>query len=175
MVSVPSVVKLFFPLNLSLTVVAEGALYYCGCEVTMRQRGLLLSAVTIALCGLALAQAPKVVNIPVGHTSANSGKEMYEAYCAACHGKDGRGHGPAAAALKIPPMDLTVLARQHAGKFPSIKVYRAITGEAGIAAHGSKEMPIWGPIFMSMSHQHESEVHLRVENLTDYVKSMQQK
>ena len=144
-------------------------------EGIMQLRVLLFGASVTMLCGMGAAQQPNVVNIPVGHTSANSGKEMYEAYCAACHGKDGRGHGPAAAALKIPPMDLTVLARQHAGKFPSIKVYRAIKGEAGIAAHGSKEMPIWGPIFMSMSHQHESEVHLRVANLTDYVKSMQQK
>jgi len=173
--SVPSVVKLFLPRTLSLPVVAAGALSYCGSEVTMRQRGLLLYAVTIALCGLALAQAPKVVNIPVGHTSANSGKEMYEAYCATCHGKDGRGQGPAAAALKIPPTDLTVLARQHAGKFPSIKDYRALAGVAGIAADGSKEMPIGGPIFMSMSHQHESEVHLRVANLSEYLKSMQRK
>jgi mono/diheme cytochrome c family protein len=144
-------------------------------EGIMQPRVLLFSAFITMLCGMGAAQQPNVVNIPVGHTSANSGKEMYEAYCATCHGKDGSGHGPAAAALKIPPTDLTVLARQHAGKFPSIKVYRAITGEAGIAAHGSKEMPIWGPIFMSMSHQHESEVHLRVANLTDYVKSMQQK
>ncbi len=141
----------------------------------MQIRVLFFCASVTMLCVMGAAQQPTVVNIPVGHTSANSGKEMYEAYCATCHGKEGRGHGPVAAALRIPPTDLTVLARQHAGKFPSIKVYRAITGEAGIAAHGSKEMPIWGPIFMSMSYQHESEAHLRVSNLTDYIKSMQQK
>jgi len=141
----------------------------------MQLRVLLFCASVTMLCGMGAAQQPEVVNTPVRHTSANSGKEMYEAYCAACHGKDGRGHGPAASALKIPPTDITVLARRHVGKFPSIEVYRSITGEAGIAAHGSKEMPIWGPIFMSMSHQHESEVHLRVANLTDYIKSMQQK
>ncbi len=144
-------------------------------EGTMQIRVLFFCASVTMLCVMGAAQQPTVVNIPVGHTSANSGKEMYEAYCATCHGKEGRGHGPVAAALRIPPTDLTVLARQHAGKFPSIKVYRAITGEAGIAAHGSKEMPIWGPIFMSMSYQHESEAHLRVSNLTDYIKSMQQK
>jgi len=172
-VSVRSVVNHFLAGALRLW--RQAVLYYnCGCEVIMGMRVLLFRASAIALCGLALAQAPQVVNIPVRHTSANSGKEMYEAYCAACHGKDGKGNGPAAAALKIPPADVTKLARQHAGKFPSIKVYRAITGEAGIAAHGSKEMPIWGPIFMSMSHQHESELHLRVANLTDYIKSLQQ-
>jgi len=135
----------------------------------------LLCALLVALCNVSVAQTPKVVNIPARHTAANSGKEMYAAYCAACHGKGGKGDGPAAAALKARPTDLTILARQNEGKFPSIRVYRAITGGAGISAHGSKEMPVWGPVFMSMSHQHESEVHLRVANLTDYIKTLQQK
>jgi len=141
----------------------------------MQLRVLLFCAAILTLCGLGFAQEPKVVNIPVHHAAANSGKEMYAAYCAACHGKAGKGDGPVAAALKTPPADLTILARQHAGKFPSIQVYRAITGEAGISAHGSKVMPVWGPVLMFMSHQHESEVHLRVANLTDYIKSLQQK
>lgn len=141
----------------------------------MRLRVVLLWMLLIVLCHLSVAQAPKVVNIPVRHTPANSGKEMFAAYCAPCHGRGAKGDGPAAIALKARPRDLTILARQNEGKFPSIRVYRAITGEAGISAHGSKEMPIWGPIFMSMSHQHESEVHLRVANLTDFIKSLQQK
>jgi len=145
-----------------------------GNEAIMRWRAVFLCALLITLCGLSVAQNPKVINIPARHTSANSGKQMFEAYCAACHGKEGKGDGPVAAALKLPPADLTVLARQNKGKFPSIQVARAITGEGGISAHGSKEMPVWGPVFMSMSHQHESEVHLRVANLTEYVKSLQQ-
>jgi hypothetical protein len=100
---------------------------------------------------------------------------MFVEYCAPRHGKEGKGDGPAAAALKARPTDLTLLARQNKGKFPSIQIAKAITGEAGISAHGSKEMPIWGPVFMSMSHQHESEVHLRVANLTKYIKTLQQK
>ena len=141
----------------------------------MPLRVVLLGALLITLCSLSVAQEPEVINIPVRHTSASSGKQMFEAYCAACHGKEGKGDGPVAAALKAPPADLTVLARQNNGKFPSIRVAKAITGEAGISAHGSKEMPVWGPVFMSMSHQHESQVHLRVANLTEYVKSLQQK
>jgi mono/diheme cytochrome c family protein len=144
-------------------------------EDIMQLRALLFCAAISTLCGLGHAQEPKIVNIPVQHTAANSGREMYAAYCAACHGKDGKGNGPVAAALKAPPTDLTILARQHAGKFPSVQVYRAITGAAGIAAHGSKEMPVWGPVLMFISHQHDSEVHLRVANLTDYIKSLQQK
>ena len=141
----------------------------------MQLRVTFLCYLLIAQCRLSVAQAPKVVNIPARHTSANSGKEMFAAYCAACHGKDGKGDGPVAVALKARPTDLTILARQNKGKFPSIKVAQSITGEAGISAHGSKEMPIWGPVFMSMSHQHESIARLRVANLTDYIKSFQQK
>jgi mono/diheme cytochrome c family protein len=141
----------------------------------MQLRVVLLCALLITLCSLSVAQEPRVINIPARHTSANSGKQMFEAYCAACHGKEGKGDGPVTAALKVPPTDLTVLARQNNGKFPSMQVAKAITGEADISAHGSKEMPIWGPVFMSMSHQHESEVHLRVANLAEYIKSLQQK
>ena len=138
-----------------------------------RSAGPALLALLFTLGGLSFAQEPKVINIPAPHTSPSSGRQMFEAYCAACHGKDGRGDGPVAPALKTRPTDLTILARQKEGKFPSIRVAKAITGEAAISAHGSKEMPIWGPVFMSMSHQHESEAHLRVANLTDYIKSLQ--
>ena len=100
---------------------------------------------------------------------------MYLAYCATCHGKGGKGDGPVARALKVAPADLTTLAKRHNGKFPSVQVVNAINGRAGVPAHGSEEMPVWGPVFMAMSHQHESEARLRVANLTDYVKSLQQK
>ena len=146
-----------------------------GNEHIMQLRVVLFCVLLITLCSLSVAQEPRVINIPARHTSANSGKQMFEAYCAACHGKEGKGDGPVAAALKVPPTDLTVLARQNSGKFPSMQVAKAITGEAGISAHGSKEMPIWGPVFMSISHQHESEVHLRIANLAEYIKSLQQK
>ncbi len=141
----------------------------------MQLRVALLCLLLITLGSLSFAQRPRVINVPARHTPANSGKQMFEAYCAACHGKGGKGDGPAAAALKAPPTDLTVLARRNYGKFPSMQVAKAITGEAGISAHGSKEMPIWGPVFMFMSHQHESEVHLRIVNLSNYIKSLQQK
>jgi len=146
-----------------------------GNEHIMPLRVVLLCALLITLCSASVAQEPRVINIPVRHTPASSGKQMFEAYCAACHGIEGKGDGPVAAALKAPPTDLTVLARQNNGRFPSIQVAEAITGEAAISAHGSKEMPVWGPVFMSISHQHESQVHLRVANLTEYIKSLQQK
>ena len=133
----------------------------------------LLCVALIALGGLAVAQKSNVATVPAPRTSATSGKEMYVAYCATCHGKEGKGDGPVAGALKMPPGDLTTLAKRNNGKFPSVQVVNVITGRAGVPAHGSKEMPVWGPIFMAMGQQHESEARLRVANLADYLKSLQ--
>ena len=136
---------------------------------------LMLCCAFTALCGLGVAQKTDVVTVHAHHTSATSGKEMYLAYCATCHGKEGKGDGPVASALKVPPADLTTLSKRNNGEFPSAHVVNLLTGSNRVAAHGSKEMPVWGPIFMVMGHQHESEARLRVANLADYVKSFQQK
>lgn len=141
----------------------------------MKTRVVLLCCAFIALCGLGVGQKANDVTVPVPHTSATSGKEMYLAYCATCHGKEGKGDGPVAGALKVPPPDLTTLSKRNNGKFPWVQVVNTITGPAGAPAHGSKEMPVWGPSFMSMEHQHEAGARLRVSNLADYIKSMQQK
>jgi mono/diheme cytochrome c family protein len=141
----------------------------------MQLRVVFFCALLITLSDVTVAQKATVLNVPAPRTPANSGKQMFEAYCAACHGKGGKGDGPVAAALKVPPPDLTGLTGRNDGKFPWLQVSKTITGQAGTPAHGSREMPIWGPVFMSMSHQHESEVRLRVANLADYIKSFQQK
>jgi len=116
-----------------------------------------------------------IKHVPIQSTSPVSGKEMYRAYCAACHGTDGKGGGPATAALKIPPTDLTLLSKNNGGKFPSIKVSSSIRGESATPAHGSKEMPVWGELFWNVSGGHEGEVQQRVVNLTKYIESLQSK
>ena len=126
----------------------------------------------IALAGLIAAQQP-ADQAPAPHISPTSGRDMYLTYCAACHGKDGKGGGPVAAALKTAPPDLTTLAKRNKGMFPSDRVYSAITGVSDIPAHGSKEMRIWGPLLLS--RQHDPEVRLRVTNLTKYIGSIQEK
>ena len=141
----------------------------------MKFRVLVLCCALTALCGLGVAQKTDVVTIHAPHTSATSGKEMYLAYCATCHGKEGKGDGPAASALKVPPADLTTLSKRNNGEFPSVHVVNLLTGSNGVAAHGSKEMPVWGPVFMAMEHQHTSAARLRIANLAEYIKSLQRK
>lgn len=120
--------------------------------------------------------AQTVKKTPVPYTSPASGKEMFQAYCAVCHGVDGRGNGPAASALKKAPANLAELTQRNDGKFPELKVIATINGDATVAAHGSRDMPIWGPLFAStISHGSQSDVQMRVSNLTAYIKSLQAK
>jgi mono/diheme cytochrome c family protein len=102
------------------------------------------------------------------------GPDLFRAHCAACHGSDANGTGPLAPALKTKVADLTLLAKNNGGQFPSARVRKTITGEDVLASHGSREMPIWGPIF----HQIESDQdfgNVRLKNLVKYVESIQQK
>jgi len=117
---------------------------------------------------------PEIKHVPPPATSPASGKQMFKAYCAPCHGPSGKGDGPAAAALKTPPADLTALAKSNDGKFPAAEVTSILRGQ-GVPAHGSHEMPVWGPVFWQMSHGHETEVQQRIANLTQYIESLQSK
>ena len=100
---------------------------------------------------------------------------MYIAYCASCHGQDGTGNGPAAAALKTPPTDLTLLAAKNGGKFPDAHIAEIIKGDRLTAAHGNKDMPVWGPVFLTMAQHDTAQEQLRIRNLTTYLQSIQQK
>ena len=135
-------------------------------------------AVVIAMLMMAAAHdLPKteIKHVPIKPTSAASGQEMYKAYCAVCHGADGKGNGPAAEALTVPPTDLTTMATRYGGKYPSLRVAAIIHGEEILAAHGTKEMPIWGSLFWRLDGGHDGDVQQRVSNLNQYVASLQKK
>jgi mono/diheme cytochrome c family protein len=103
------------------------------------------------------------------------GAALYAAYCASCHGRDGRGNGPTAAALKVAPPDLTTLSLRYGGKFPRDRVEKVILGENQEAlAHGSREMPVWGPIFGQIEWDQDLR-GVRVRSLSDYLESIQQR
>jgi mono/diheme cytochrome c family protein len=116
----------------------------------------------------------QVKKVPAPYTRASSGKDMYMAYCASCHGKDAKGDGPAASALKSAPTDLTQLSASNRGEFPENHVSQTIRGEYGTPSHGSKDMPVWGSIFASMGTTSDGSMQLRICNLTKYLASIQQ-
>jgi mono/diheme cytochrome c family protein len=100
---------------------------------------------------------------------------MFNSYCAVCHGKDGKGNGPAASAMKSQPTDLTALAKNDGGKYPSAHVAAVIRGQANSPSHGSEDMPVWGPLFSSISQGHDAQVQQRIANLVNYIEELQAK
>ncbi len=101
-------------------------------------------AVALATVGCVLdvengrLQSPDVGNDPVA-----TGRQAYLARCASCHGIEGRGDGPVGAALRVTPPDLTWLRERNGGTFPRDRVIGVVTGDVALAAHGSREMPVW--------------------------------
>jgi mono/diheme cytochrome c family protein len=104
------------------------------------------------------------------------GASIFRHYCATCHGLDGRGNGPVSKALKREVPDLTRLSQRNDGAFPAIHVRNTIMFGTDdlLPAHGSKEMPIWGPIFHEIEFDRDLG-HVRLENTTKYLESIQRK
>jgi mono/diheme cytochrome c family protein len=128
-----------------------------------------------AAAGAAFAQQPPPPPFDMGKTE-------YESHCAVCHGIDGRGNGPYKPFLTKVPTDLTVLSRANNGVFPNQKVYETIDGRLDVAAHGPREMPVWGADYrtegMSQPHlayQPEAFVRARIIALVEYIHRLQAK
>jgi mono/diheme cytochrome c family protein len=142
-----------------------------GWPMRIRVATLLVSA---AATGAMFSQTPTVKKVPLTYTQPDDAKEMFNTYCAVCHGPDGRGGGPAATALKKAPADLTQIAIRNNGAFPEMKITEVLTAGAGeTLSHGSKDMPIWGTLFKARGG--ESVARLRIFALTEYLKSIQRK
>jgi len=104
------------------------------------------------------------------------GAQYYAQYCASCHGPTGRGDGPAAGALRTPPADLTKIAARRDGVFPSAEIRYHIDGRYEHAAHGTREMPVWGQRFseeIAETQVRDELVRGRLYTLVDYLQSIQ--
>jgi hypothetical protein len=134
--------------------------------------------VTLAMTGMiATASAPQqsTQDKPFSLLSPSMyGVDNFHGYCSPCHGRDGAGRGPVAAALKTAPSDLTTLARRNQGVFPRARVLEYITSGSAelIPAHGSSAMPVWGPTFRALDSSDRS-VALRIANVVEYLASIQ--
>ena len=119
--------------------------------------------------------------------SAEFGKNGYVRSCANCHGAAGKGDGPAAKSLKVPPADLTKLAKSNKGVFPILHVYHVIDGQIEVLTHGARDMPVWGEVYkrelihrapsdLSMPKEmSEAMVHEQILALIEYISTLQEK
>jgi len=110
--------------------------------------------------------------------SEYTGAELYQRFCASCHGARGLGDGPVADSLKGMVPNLTRIARRHGGVFPADWVRRIIDGRTVQRPHGSREMPVWGFEFGSAAASDQTSTVSAdelVARLLEYVRSIQMK
>ncbi|MGB8459411.1 MAG: cytochrome c [Candidatus Acidiferrum sp.] len=135
---------------------------------------ILCGALLLMSCGATAQDKTTAMKASTERAEGASGRQTYQYYCASCHGENAKGGGPAAEALKTPPTDLTTLAKKNGGKFPYEYVGGVVRFGKPISAHGSSDMPVWGPIF-NMVDFNEVAIRKRIRNLCDYLASLQEK
>lgn len=131
---------------------------------------LLVGAFVACVLPMAHAQTTTIERQPARAITSLDGKESYTAYCASCHGIDGKG----ATGLQSSVPDLTTIASRHDGNFDAIAITRVVTGVDKTAqAHRSDDMPVWGPVFSCI--QSDQACAIRVHNLVNYLKTIQER
>jgi len=140
--------------------------------VTYRHALLCCSILLVVICAAEAGGRPiNDENLPSSYVP--TGEVIFKQYCATCHGSDAMGSGPLGALLKTPPPDLTTLAKRHGGKFPYDYVTSVLKFGPGASAHGSSDMPAWGPLFRFLNKQDERAVEKRIKNVCDFLASIQ--
>ncbi len=128
---------------------------------------------SLALLVLAAALASACVD---RESHAVAGETLYLRHCASCHGPSGKGDGPLAASLTVPPADLTQIAARNGGRFDETAVMMVIDGRRLVAQHGPRDMPVWGVVF---TEQHKDEplgvygAFYDARSLADYLRTLQ--
>ena len=136
-------------------------------------------AARYVLTGMVLATVacgPKA-EIALGELTPTERRDLYDRLCASCHGPEGRGDGPVAKDLIVRPANLATLAARHGGEFPREAVVNVLSGQRRMAAHGTREMPVWGqrlaPAESPVAAAAQLEQARMITALTAYVASLQ--
>jgi len=154
----------------------------------MRRLTSMCESVTVG-CVAVLLTALMATNVALAEEDT-IGSDEYRMSCLSCHGVGGRGNGPLAKFLTVPPGDLTKLAKNNRGQYPKVKaghfpflhVYEIIDGRADVAAHGERAMPVWGNRYLAEQPattgpyvgEYEKAVRGRILELVYYLQSIQQ-
>jgi mono/diheme cytochrome c family protein len=142
-------------------------------STTHRPRTTPVLVAIAAIAALATATAQQQTDHRSWLLPSLYGVDNFHAYCSPCHGRDGRGNGPVARALKKAPPDLTTIMARHNGVFPRGEIRAFIAnGSPDIPAHGSSEMPVWGPTFHALDSSDRA-ADVRIANIVEYLKSIQ--
>lgn len=141
-------------------------------------QGRVSSIALAAMLGAALVSGP--IRADDSEGDDHPGLTEYEIACMPCHGVGGKGDGPEASRLSVSPADLTIIARSSGGTFPSQRVAEIIDGRAEIAAHGLRDMPVWGARYRATREPGESvasveaRVNAQIKALVEYLAGIQE-
>jgi mono/diheme cytochrome c family protein len=153
----------------------------------------LVAIATFGAAGPATAQATGSPGSPPSSPSPPSatappaatelGRHEFESNCATCHGMAARGDGPMRPFLAREPADLTTLAQRNGGRFPKSAIADLIDGRGmtGPGPHGTREMPVWGRVYLEQSQSQtrgtpfpaEWSVRGRILALVEYLHTLQ--
>ena len=128
-------------------------------------------SIFVALFGMVLAQPAQAQEY-----FRLSGQQLFEKFCASCHGVGAKGNGPLAAHLKRSPADLTTIARRYGGKFPAARIEEVVDGRIKVDAHGPSSMPVWGEEFTRSEAgkpEAERDTAQVIRKIVEYLKSIQ--
>jgi len=140
--------------------------------MTTRTFSILVLAVPLLVGNAGTAQQARPAPTPSIAIESLAGRDSFDRYCASCHGATGRGDGPVATELRTSPADLTALTQRNNGAYPRDHVRDLIAGtDRGLSAHGTREMPVWGPMFHSF--ESDARARERIDNLVTYLESFQ--
>lgn len=132
----------------------------------------------VFMLGAILAMGKPEVTYAQEQEVAAAGKPAYEQSCAVCHGREGKGDGPAMNLLTVKPSDLTQISKRNNGTFPFWRTFRVIDGREEVKGHGDRDMPIWGAEFRSeagSTAMAQTHVRGRILELVYYLQSIQAK
>jgi len=136
---------------------------------------ILFLALLLIFAELAGKAGPVLQKYPPVPTVSASAQEMYMAYCAQCHGRDAKGGRSAAVTFGAKATNLTTLAKKNNGRFPYGMVKDAIRGDYHSEVYGPGEMPPWGFMFRYVGGGNRLEVEMRINRLTEYLETLQEK
>ena len=105
--------------------------------------------------------------------SFGRGSGTYHRYCRSCHGAKALGDGTVAPYLKVAPTDLTRLAADNGGEFPTERVRLSIDGREEMPILHGRDMPFWGAVFQADEGQTEADAQRRLADLIAYLQEIQ--
>ena len=82
----------------------------------------------LLLCMIVVTALASAAISPASAAEANPAKAAYLKYCSACHGEGAKGDGVVSGLMQPPPPNLTLLAKNAGGNFPTGSVMQAIDG-----------------------------------------------